>query len=52
MQIRLTGSAPLSADGALDVKIDGRLDASLANDGAFGRRTVARRSSLTVTGCR
>ena len=29
--IRLTGSAPLSADGALDVKIDGRLDAGLAN---------------------
>ncbi|MGA9847304.1 MAG: translocation/assembly module TamB domain-containing protein [Roseiarcus sp.] len=29
--IRLTGSAPLSPDGALDVKIDGRLDAGLAN---------------------
>ncbi len=29
--IRLTGSAPLSADGALDVKIDGKLDAGLAN---------------------
>ncbi len=29
--LRLTGSAPLAADGALDVKIDGRLDAGLAN---------------------
>ena len=29
--VRLTGSAPLSADGALDVGIDGKLDAGLAN---------------------
>jgi len=29
--VRLTGSAPLSADGALDVKVDGNLDARLAN---------------------
>ena len=29
--VRLTGSAPLSPDGSLDVKIDGRLDAGLAN---------------------
>jgi translocation and assembly module TamB len=29
--LRLTGSAPLSPDGSLDVKIDGRLDAGLAN---------------------
>jgi translocation and assembly module TamB len=28
---RLTGSAPLAADGALDVKADGNLDARLAN---------------------
>ena len=30
-QVRLTGSAPLAPDGALDVKIDGALDARLAN---------------------
>jgi translocation and assembly module TamB len=29
--LRLTGSAPLAPDGALDVKIDGALDARLAN---------------------
>ena len=29
--LRLTGSAPLAPDGALDVKIDGSLDARLAN---------------------
>ncbi|HSV01299.1 MAG TPA: translocation/assembly module TamB domain-containing protein, partial [Roseiarcus sp.] len=29
--LRLTGSAPLSADGALDVRVDGNLDARLAN---------------------
>ncbi len=29
--VRVTGSAPLAADGALDLKIDGRLDAGLAN---------------------
>jgi translocation and assembly module TamB len=29
--VRLTGSAPLTADGALDVKVDGSLDARLAN---------------------
>jgi translocation and assembly module TamB len=29
--VRLTGSAPLSAEGALDVKVDGALDARLAN---------------------
>ena len=29
--VRLTGSAPLAPDGALDVKIDGALDARLAN---------------------
>jgi translocation and assembly module TamB len=30
--IRLTGSAPLKPDGALDVRIDGKLDAGLANN--------------------
>ena len=30
--IRVTGSAPLSSEGALDLKIDGRLDAGLANN--------------------
>ena len=29
--LRLTGSAPLAPDGPLDVKIDGALDARLAN---------------------
>ena len=29
--VRLTGSAPLAPDGALDVKVDGPLDARLAN---------------------
>ena len=29
--LRVSGSAPLSPDGALDLKIDGRLDAGLAN---------------------
>ncbi|RBP07372.1 autotransporter secretion inner membrane protein TamB [Roseiarcus fermentans] len=29
--VRVTGSAPLAADGALDLRIDGRLDAGLAN---------------------
>jgi translocation and assembly module TamB len=29
--VRLTGSAPLTPDGALDVKVDGSLDARLAN---------------------
>ena len=45
--IRVTGSAPLSADGALDVKIDGSLDAGLAN-AAFsaGGRHVS--GALTV----
>jgi translocation and assembly module TamB len=53
--IRLTGSAPLSADGALDVKIDGRLDAGLANPAlsvggrhVSGALTVAMRLSGTV----
>ena len=46
--IRLTGSAPLSADGALDVKIDGRLDAGLANAAlSVGGRHVS--GALTVT---
>ena len=38
--VRLTGSAPLSTDGALDVKIDGKLDAALANNSlsVAGRR--------------
>src|SRR6185437_941795 len=30
--IRVTGSAPLASGGALDLRIDGRLDASLANN--------------------
>jgi translocation and assembly module TamB len=30
--LRVTGSAPLSSDGALDLKIDGKLDAGLANN--------------------
>ena len=29
--LHVTGSAPLTSDGALDLKIDGRLDAGLAN---------------------
>jgi translocation and assembly module TamB len=46
--IRLTGSAPLSPGGALDVKIDGRLDAGLANATlSVGGRHVS--GSLTVT---
>ena len=45
--IRLTGSAPLSPGGALDVKIDGRLDAGLANATlSVGGRHVS--GSLTV----
>ena len=45
--IRLTGSAPLSADGALDVKIDGKLDAGLANASlSVGGRHVS--GALTV----
>jgi translocation and assembly module TamB len=30
--VRLTGSAPLASDGALDVKVVGKLDAGLANN--------------------
>ena len=30
--LRVTGSAPLTSDGALDLRIDGRLDAGLANN--------------------
>ena len=30
--LHVTGSAPLTSDGALDLKIDGRLDAGLANN--------------------
>jgi translocation and assembly module TamB len=30
--LHVTGSAPLSSDGALDLRIDGRLDAGLANN--------------------
>ncbi len=30
--LHMTGSAPLTSDGALDLKIDGRLDAGLANN--------------------
>jgi translocation and assembly module TamB len=30
--LRVSGSAPLSSDGALDLRIDGRLDAGLANN--------------------
>ncbi|HLX97507.1 MAG TPA: translocation/assembly module TamB domain-containing protein [Roseiarcus sp.] len=30
--LRVTGSAPLASDGPLDLRIDGRLDASLANN--------------------
>ena len=45
--IRVTGSAPLSADGALDVKIDGSLDAGLANAAlSVGGRHVS--GALTV----
>ena len=43
----LTGSAPLASDGALDLKIDGRLDAALANNAlslSAGGRTSAARS--------
>ncbi|HTZ68643.1 MAG TPA: hypothetical protein VMB83_14500, partial [Roseiarcus sp.] len=30
--LRVTGSAPLTSDGTLDLRIDGRLDAALANN--------------------
>jgi translocation and assembly module TamB len=30
--VRLAGSAPLASDGTLDLRLDGRLDASLANN--------------------
>ncbi len=40
--IRITGSAPLTADGALDVRMAGKLDAALANDAlsVSGRRVA------------
>jgi len=40
--VRLTGSAPLSTDGALDVKVEGKLDAGLANNSlsVSGRRVA------------
>ncbi len=41
--VRVTGSAPLAADGALDLKIDGRLDAGPRQRPAFGRRQTRQR---------
>ena len=39
--IRVTGSAPLSSAGALDLKLDGKLDAALANNAlSVGGRRV------------
>jgi translocation and assembly module TamB len=40
--IRVTGSAPLSSDGALDLTIDGKLDAGVANNALSltGRRVT------------
>jgi translocation and assembly module TamB len=40
--IRITGSAPLSSDGALDLTVDGKLDAGLANNALSltGRRVT------------
>ena len=40
--VRLTGSGPLSTEGALDVKVEGRLDAGLANNSlsAAGRHAA------------
>jgi translocation and assembly module TamB len=40
--LRITGSAPLSSDGALDLRIDGKLDAGLANNALSltGRRVT------------
>ena len=32
VSLRVTGSAPMSSEGALDLKIDGKLDAGLANN--------------------
>ncbi len=40
--VRVTGSAPLSSDGALDLELDGKLDAGLANNAlsVSGRRVT------------
>ena len=40
--VRVTGSAPLSPEGALDIRIDGKLDAALANNmlSTSGRRVA------------
>ena len=40
--LRMTGSAPLSSDGPLDLKLDGRLDGGLANNvlSPSGRRVT------------
>ncbi len=54
--LKVTGSAPLSADGALDLKASGRLDAGLANvtlstsgQTVAGAVTVAMRASGAIT---
>jgi translocation and assembly module TamB len=47
--VRVTGSAPLTSDGALDLKIDGKLDAGLANNALSltGRRLTG---AISVAG--
>ena len=47
--IRITGSAPLSSDGALDLTVDGKLDAGLANNALSltGRRVTG---TISVVG--
>ena len=60
--VRLTGSAPLSPDRALDLKIDGALDARLANSvlsvsrshaaGSLGCRASAARHDCKTAGVR
>jgi translocation and assembly module TamB len=54
--VRVTGSAPLAANGALDLKVDGKLDAGLANAllsaggrNASGAVTVAMQLRGTLT---
>lgn len=52
-QLQLTGSAPLSANGALNLKLTGKLDAALANPvlEAHGERAAGTLAvNVTVTG--
>ena len=60
--VRVTGSAPLAPDGALDVKVDGALDARLANSmlsvsgrhaaGSLGGRASGARDDCEAAGAR